>query len=120
MRAARELHADKPRTGLVMKLVTTSPRCARTVRPGLCSATEAYALGPTNDGVLEATRLQGLRRSSSASEQFWLLRQLRDKACEIRRQPPARSQPLRVDRPRSGPLRRRALRPYNVGPDALW
>ena len=115
-------NADKPMNpASVMKLVTTYA-ALELLGPAYAWKTEAYALGPINDGVLEGDlAFKGYGDPRLGFEQFWLLlRQLRDKGLrEIRGD-------LLLDRSHfeviaHDPARfdGEALRPYNVGPDAL-
>ena len=115
-------NADKPMNpASVMKLVTTYA-ALELLGPAYAWKTEAYALGPINDGVLEGDlAFKGYGDPKFGFEQFWLLlRQLRDKGLrEIRGN-------LLLDRSHFAstahdPARfdGEPLRPYNVGPDAL-
>ncbi len=115
-------NADKPMNpASVMKLLTTYA-ALDLLGPAYTWKTEAYALGPIVEGVLEGDLvLKGYGDPRLGFEQFWLLlRQLRAKGLrEIRGD-------LVLDRSYfdSGvhdPARfdGEPLRPYNVGPDAL-
>lgn len=115
-------NADKPMNpASVMKLVTTYA-ALELLGPAYVWKTEAYALGPIHDGVLEGDlALKGYGDPKLGFEQFWLLlRQLRDKGLrEIRGD-------LLLDRSHFEAIAHdparfdgEPLRPYNVGPDAL-
>ena len=116
------VNADKPMNpASVMKLVTTYA-ALELLGPAYAWKTEAYALGPINDGVLEGDLVfKGYGDPKLGFEQFWLLlRQLRAKGLrEIRGDlvfdrshfEATDHDPARFDQ--------EPLRPYNVGPDAL-
>jgi D-alanyl-D-alanine carboxypeptidase/D-alanyl-D-alanine-endopeptidase (penicillin-binding protein 4) len=105
----------------VMKLVITYA-ALELLGPAYTWKTEAYALGPVRDGVLEGDLLlKGYGDPKLGFEQFWLLlRQLRAKGLrEVRGNlvldrgffEAGSHDPARFDN--------EPLRPYNVGPDAL-
>ncbi|MBI4988372.1 MAG: D-alanyl-D-alanine carboxypeptidase/D-alanyl-D-alanine-endopeptidase [Rhodocyclales bacterium] len=105
----------------VMKLVTTYA-ALELLGPAYTWKTEAYALGPMKEGILEGDlALKGYGDPRLGFEQFWLLlRQLRARGLsEIRGDlvldrshfEAGNHDPARFDG--------EPLRPYNVGPDAL-
>ena len=115
-------NAEKPMNpASVMKLVTTHARL-ELLGPAYTWKTEAFALGPLKDGVLEGDLLlKGYGDPKLGFEQFWLLlRQIRAKGIRENRGDlvldrghfaAGNHDPARFDG--------EPLRPYNVGPDAL-
>ncbi len=115
-------NADKPMNpASVMKLVTTYA-ALELLGPAYTWKTEAFALGPIAEGVLEGDLgFKGYGDPKLGLEQFWLLlRQLRNKGLrDIRGD-------LLLDRSYFATVAHdparfdgEPLRPYNVGPDAL-
>ncbi|MBZ0126105.1 MAG: D-alanyl-D-alanine carboxypeptidase/D-alanyl-D-alanine-endopeptidase [Rhodocyclaceae bacterium] len=105
----------------VMKLVTTYA-ALELLGPAYTWKTEAFALGPLKDGVLEGDLLlKGYGDPKLGFEQFWLLlRQLRAKGLrEIRGDLVLDRGHFAADNHDPARFDGEPLRPYNVGPDAL-
>jgi D-alanyl-D-alanine carboxypeptidase/D-alanyl-D-alanine-endopeptidase (penicillin-binding protein 4) len=105
----------------VMKLVTTYA-ALELLGPAYTWKTEAFALGPLKDGVLEGDLLlKGYGDPRLGFEQFWLLlRQLRAKGLrEIRGDLVLDRGHFAADNHDPARFDGEPLRPYNVGPDAL-
>lgn len=115
-------NADKPMNpASVMKLVTTYA-ALELLGPAFTWKTEAFALGPIKDGVLEGDlALKGYGDPKLGFEQFWLLlRQLRARGLrDIHGDLVLDRSHFEADNHDPARFDGEPLRPYNVGPDAL-